>query len=65
MTREELEMDRAQFKELYDKSIADANAIKGAIQYIDRKIAALDVLESAPNTPTPDAPLEIVGPVKE
>jgi hypothetical protein len=42
MTRETLEADRKDLQEKYQKTIADANAIKGALQYIDLKLAELD-----------------------
>lgn len=39
LTKAELETDLAQYRETYARLLADATAVKGTIQYIERKLA--------------------------
>lgn len=52
MTRDELQKDREKFALLYDRCLADANSLKGVLQYLDGKIAELP--PDAPEVPAVD-----------
>lgn len=51
LTKAELETDLAQYREVYARLLADANAVKGCIQYIERKLAVHALSDKQPVVP--------------
>lgn len=55
LTKAELEQDLEMYRANYARLLADLNAIKGVIQYIEQKLARHAL--SAPSSPVPDLDL--------